>query len=93
METKEVTLTSGKKIVVSELKWIDVFSDDTRKAREGKSYQHVMLQLATKMTDDEINDLNMKDGSNLFKVYMELNEATQDFQMPQENDKNDLVQP
>ena len=86
MERIELKLSSGKNIIVNELKWVDVFSDSTRLLREKNSYQHVMLQLATGMSDEEIEGLSMKDGSKLFKIYMKLNEDNGDFQEPQEKD-------
>jgi len=93
MESKEIILSDGEKVEIHEVRWVDVFSEETRKLRETKSYQHVMLKLSTNLSDEKIEELNMKDGNNLFKLYMELNESSEDFQKPQEKEEKDLEQP
>ena len=74
---KEVEV-NGKKYIVKELKYKDIakFSNTTKE----DTPKNIML-LSIEMTEDEYNELSMKDGLEIQKVINELNGLI-DFQKP-----------
>jgi len=77
MKTKEIEI-SGKTYTVSELKYKDVAAvADLEKSEVARS----LLIKSTGITDEEYDNLNMKDGIDLMKEVNELNGLnTEDFQ-------------
>lgn len=74
-ETLEI---EGKVYTISELKYKDVTSiGDISKEEAGKK----LMILSTGITDEEYNELSMKDGVSVMKVINKLN-GLEDFQMP-----------
>ena len=78
MQTEEVEI-SGKKYSVKEIKYKDVtkLSDITK---EEASKQLIIL--STDMTEEEYENLSMRDGIKIQKVINKLNGLAEDFQQP-----------
>jgi hypothetical protein len=79
MESKEIEI-SGKTYVVKELKYKQVSS-----LNEGGAENHTknMMKLSIDITDEDFDNLSMKDGLKIQQVINELN-GFGDFQAPQE---------
>jgi len=76
MEEKIIEI-KGKKIKVSEVKFVDTFKPEVKEKIESIGYMPAMLSISTDLTLDEINNLSKKDGLKIWQAYVELNE---DFQ-------------
>ena len=74
---KEVILGSGKKIPIKEIKYKDlVLLEGIPKDQVAKK----ILQLATSLTDEEYDSLNLKDGVKIQKEINSVNGLGEDFQ-------------
>ena len=76
---KEIVISTGRIVVIKELKYKDIVSldkDDTSASAQK------MMQLSTGLTDEEYADLSIKDGISIQKLVNEVNGLT-DFQKPQ----------
>jgi hypothetical protein len=69
---------SGKKIVVRELKYKDLAN--FKQGEESESVKKIML-LSTQLTEEEYNELSLRDGLAIQKIVNELN-GLADFQNP-----------
>ena len=78
MQTEEIEV-NGKTYTVSEIKYKDVtkLSDIPKEESSQK-----MMELSTGITDEEYDNLSMKDGIKIQKVINKLNGFDDDFQAP-----------
>lgn len=75
---KEVEV-NGKKYTLKEFKYKDIANlADVSKAEASK----VLMQSSTGMTDEEYDNLSMRDGVEIMKVINEINGLESDFQVP-----------
>ena len=86
---KQIEINKGKKVIVREITWAETYAKETGTKIQEIGYAPTMLALATDLTQEEILGLSKKDGTKLWKVYVELNEEQEDFQTLQvkETDK------
>jgi len=70
----------GKKYVVKELKYKDLIGNTTT---DQKTMLKEMIKMSTEMTEDEFNDLGVKDGIKLTNLVNEVNGLNEDFTKPQ----------
>ncbi len=79
METKEIEV-NGKKFTIKEIKYKDVVSlNENDKSEASKK----LIMLSTDMSDEDYENLSMKEGIALQKVINEINGLdSSDFQMP-----------
>ena len=68
---------NGKKVKVIEVLFVDTFKPELAAKIKEIGYAPAMLNIATDLSNDEINNLSKKDGQKIWAVYAELNE---DFQ-------------
>lgn len=84
MEEKKITISNGKEYVVKEVKYKDMMANASEdRAASAKT----LLQLATGITDEEYENLSMKDGILLQKAINTINGLDDDFlqQAPKES--------
>lgn len=70
----------GKKYVVKELKYKDLIGNTTT---DQKTMLKEMIKMSTDMTEEEFNDLGVKDGIKLTNLVNEVNGLNEDFTKPQ----------
>jgi len=73
MEEKIVDI-KGRKVKVSEVKFVDTFKPEITEKIKEVGYAPAMLKIATDLTEEEINNLSKRDGQKVWEVYTELNE-------------------
>lgn len=79
--TEQIILSNGKEYTVKEIKYKDLVGQG--KLDEGTAAKK-LLQLSTGLTDEEYDNLSMKDGILLTQVVNRINGlSTMDFQLPQ----------
>lgn len=74
---------NGKVYNISEIKYLDALEVEEAKKDGIKLAAKKFLQLATGLSDEEIDNLSMKEGLELQKAANEVNEL--DFQEPAKN--------
>jgi len=77
MEEKKVTLSNGKEYIVKEVKYKDVVAKST--SDDKGEVAKFLLQSSSGITDEEYDNLSMRDGIILQKVVNEVNGLDESF--------------
>jgi hypothetical protein len=73
---KTIKLSSGKEVIVKEMKYIDASEIDTNGSKKEGILK--MFKFSTNLTEEEISDLSIKDGQLIEKSIAEINELKTD---------------
>lgn len=76
MDEKEIKLSNGRVVTVKEMKYKDLIANATDdKLESAKS----LIRLSTDLTDEDFDNLSMKDGVLLQKTISDINGLTENF--------------
>ena len=76
MEETKITISNGKEYTVKEVKYKDMVANATTDTATSAKF---LIKSSTEMTDEEYDELNMKDGLVLQKAINEINGLGEDF--------------
>lgn len=76
MDEKKVIISNGKEYTVKEVKYKDMIANASE---DKESSAKFLLQASTDISDEEYNELNMKDGIALQTVVNDINGLSESF--------------
>ncbi len=76
MEEKKVTLSNGKQYTIKEIKYKEMIANASEDKEASAKF---LLQTSSGLTDEEFEDLGMKDGVLLQKAVNEVNGLDESF--------------
>ena len=76
MEETKVKISNGKEYTIKEVKYKDMVANASSDTSSSAKF---LIQASSGITEEEYNELGMKDGILLQKIVNEVNGLTQDF--------------